>query len=145
MPIQLLATVAAGLFAGSALYISVVEHGARVASGPELAVLQFRNSYRRGAPFMGTVVVSGAIAGTLAWFVNGDRLWLAGGVTLAAAVPYTLALILPISRRIEHESLDRDAAARLVSRWARLHIVRVTLGLSAFVTFVYALLQQSAL
>ena len=37
----ILATLAAGLFAGAAIYITAVEHPARLACGSELAVREF--------------------------------------------------------------------------------------------------------
>jgi hypothetical protein len=41
--------LATGLCAGAAVYVSLVEHPARVAGGTALAVAEFRPSYRRGA------------------------------------------------------------------------------------------------
>jgi hypothetical protein len=38
-----------GLFAGAALYVTLVEHPARLECGTELAVAEFAPSYRRGA------------------------------------------------------------------------------------------------
>ena len=43
----ILATLAAGLFAGAAIYITAVEHPARLACGAELAVREFAPSYQR--------------------------------------------------------------------------------------------------
>jgi hypothetical protein len=42
-----LATLCSGLFAGAALYISFVEHPARMLCGTTLAITQFAPSYKR--------------------------------------------------------------------------------------------------
>ena len=49
MLLLMVGTVTAGLFAGAAIYISAVEHPARLSCGIELAVREFRPSYRRAA------------------------------------------------------------------------------------------------
>ena len=45
--LQLLATLSAGLFAGAAIYITFVEHPARMQCGTGLAVTEFGPSYKR--------------------------------------------------------------------------------------------------
>jgi hypothetical protein len=47
MLFELLATLCAGLFAGAAIYITFVEHPARLECGTELAATEFAPSYRR--------------------------------------------------------------------------------------------------
>jgi hypothetical protein len=44
---ELVATFSAGLFAGAAMYVTLVEHPARLECGTELAVTEFGPSYRR--------------------------------------------------------------------------------------------------
>ena len=46
---QIIETLAAGLFAGAAIYISGAEHPARMECGVELAATVFGPSYRRAA------------------------------------------------------------------------------------------------
>jgi hypothetical protein len=43
--LEIIAALAAGLFSGAAVYISLVEHPARVDCGPAVAVREFRPSY----------------------------------------------------------------------------------------------------
>ena len=47
--LAIVATVAAGLFAGAALYVTLVEHPARVAADTAFAVREFAHSYPRAA------------------------------------------------------------------------------------------------
>jgi hypothetical protein len=49
MLFELVATLCAGLFAGAAIYITLVEHPARLECGTDLAVTEFGPSYRRAA------------------------------------------------------------------------------------------------
>ena len=46
---QFLTVLSCGLFAGAAVYITLVEHPARMECGTELAATEFRPSYRRAA------------------------------------------------------------------------------------------------
>jgi hypothetical protein len=48
MPLELVALLSIGLFAGAALYVSLVEHPARREYGTAPAIAEFRPSYRRG-------------------------------------------------------------------------------------------------
>jgi hypothetical protein len=47
--LQILATFAAALFAGAALYINLAEHPARMTLGTKMAALQWAPSYKRAA------------------------------------------------------------------------------------------------
>ena len=64
---MLVAIVAAGLFAGAAVYVSVAEHPARVECGPVLAIKEFGPSYRRAAAMQGLLAVVGLVAGVVGW------------------------------------------------------------------------------
>jgi hypothetical protein len=129
-----LATVATGLFAGAALYVTLVEHPARAGCGPMLAVAQFRKSYPRGAALQAPLAVAGSLAAAGAWLAGGGTGWLLAGGLLGALVPYTLVAILPTNRRLLDPALEPDTpeATRLLRRWEVLHLVRTVLGLAAF-------------
>jgi Domain of unknown function (DUF1772) len=129
-----LATIAAGLFAGAALYVTLVEHPARTGCGPLLAVAQFRKSYPRGAALQAPLAIAGCLAAAGTWLAGGGAGWLLAGVALGAVVPYTLVVILPTNRRLLDPALEPDTpeAARLLRRWGLLHHVRTLLSLVAF-------------
>lgn len=132
------ATVAAGLFAGAAVYVTAVEHPARIERGPAFAVEQFGPSYRRGAVMQGGLAVLGLLAGIVAWYQRSGIGWLVGGLVLGALVPFTLLVIMPTNRRLLDPALDRGSpeARKLLSRWGRLHAVRTIVGVVVFVAFV---------
>ena len=49
MLLDLVTLLSLGLFAGAALYVTLVEHPARLRCGTALAIAEFGPSYRRGA------------------------------------------------------------------------------------------------
>ncbi len=141
MILQALATIAAGIFGGAALYINLAEHPARMECGPRLAATVFGPSYRRAAAMQAPLAIIGLIAGVGAWLAGGETWWLAGGLALGAVVPFTLLAIMPTNRRLLASDVNRDSAeaAALLQKWARLHAVRTVLGLGAFGMFVWCL------
>ena len=132
------ATLAAGLFAGAALYVSLVEHPARVSLGAPAAVVEFRPSYARGAAMQAPLALIGAAAAIVCWAVGGAVGWLIGGVALGALVPFTLIIIMPTNTRLLDARLnaDSDEAVALLRRWAALHWVRTVVSLGVFAGFV---------
>jgi hypothetical protein len=128
------ATLAAGLFAGAGLYITLVEHPARTACGPMLAVAQFRRSYPRGAALQAPLAVLAGVAAAGAWLTGAGAGWLVAALLLGAVVVYTLVVVFPINHRLFDPALEPDTpeAVRLLRRWGLLHLVRTALGLVAF-------------
>lgn len=134
---MLAATIAAGLFAGAALYVTVVEHPARLECGQALAVAQFGPSYRRAAAMQGGLVLVGLLASVLAWALGASAGWLVWGLLLGAMIPFTLLAVRPTNRRLLDPGLDPESreAADLLLRWGRLHVVRTLVGVLVFVAF----------
>ena len=135
---MLLATVAAGLFAGAAVYVTAVEHPARVECGQLLAIKEFGPSYRRGAVMQGGLAVVGLLSSAVAWYQGSGLGWLVGGLLLGALIPFTLVVIKPTNRRLLDPGLDSGSgeARELLSRWGRLHAVRTVVGVTVFVASV---------
>jgi anthrone oxygenase-like protein len=132
---------AAALFAGGALYVSLVEHPARILTGPPMAVAQFRTSYPRGARLQGGLAALGALAAVGAWLAGARIAWLGAGAILGLVVPYTLVVILPTNKRLLDRALDPDSpeARALLRRWTALHTVRTVLGLAAAAAMAHLL------
>ncbi len=139
--LKLLATVAGGLFAGAALYVSWVEQPARLECGQVLAVTEFGPSYRRGARMQASLALGGCLCALADWLLGASVWWLIGGLILGANIPYTLLIILPINRRLLDASLDKNSSAArdLLVRWGNLHRLRTLLGLCAWIIFLLAL------
>jgi len=137
-----LALTLAGLFAGGALYAGLVEHPARLLTGPPMGVAHFRTSYPRGTRLQAPLALLGAGAAVLAWAGGGGRPALLGGLLLGLVVPFTLLVMLPTNHRLMDPALGPDTpeALRLLRRWGALHAVRILLSLAAL-----ALLARAAL
>lgn len=137
--LEILATLAAGLFAGAALYVTAVEHPARVSCGSALAVTEFRPSYERGAIMQATLALIGALAAMVRWGLGGQIGWLIGGLLLGAVVPFTLLVIMPTTTRLLDVSLELNSSesAVLLRHWGRLHAVRSAASLVAFTAFLF--------
>ena len=134
MILELVALLCTGLFAGAAIYVSLVEHPARLECGPALAIAEFGPSYRRGAVMQASLAVVGCLAAVAAWTQGSATSVLIAGLLLGAAVPFTLIAILPTNKRLLDAVLDRGSpeAAALLARWGRLHAVRSVVSGVAF-------------
>jgi uncharacterized membrane protein len=135
-----LAILCSGLFAGAALYISFVEHPARMLCGTTVAITQFAPSYKRATVMQVSLAALGTLAAIAACLMGAPALWLAGGLLLGAVIPFTLVVILPTNNRLLDPSLDKDSklAEQLLHRWANLHAVRSVLSLTAFLMFLFS-------
>jgi uncharacterized membrane protein len=139
---ELVATFASGIFAGAAVYVNLVEQPARLSCGVELAVTEWRPSYRRGTRMQALLAMVGSLAALISWWFDGGFAWLIGGILLLVIFPFTLVVILPTNKKLESRELDlRSAeAGNLLRRWNRLHAVRSILSVVAFVIFGFGLI-----
>jgi hypothetical protein len=137
----LVATLASGIFAGAALYINLVEQPARLSCGNELALTQWRPSYKRGTLMQAPLAFIGSLAALLSFWIDRRFTWLVGGVLLLLIIPFTLVVILPTNHKLESRELDlrSEEAGYLLRRWGRLHAVRSILSVAAFVLFLVSL------
>ena len=141
MPTQILALVAAALFAGAAPYISWAEHPARLALAESAALGQWQPSNKRAVPMQAGLALVSAALGLWAWREAGDPWLLAGALLIFAVVPFTLIVIMPSNKRMMAARPDEAGPEMrpLLIRWGQLHWVRSILGLAAVAAFVAAL------
>lgn len=132
------ATLCAGLFAGAALYVALVEHPARMECGTALAATVFAPSYRRAAVMQALLAAIAFVASIGAWLSTSIFAWLLGSALIVAVIPFTMLVILPTNKKLLDPSLDRnsDAARQLLMQWGRLHAVRTVLSAAAFAIFL---------
>jgi hypothetical protein len=135
---QLIAALCSGTFAGAAIYISAVEHPARLECGTPVAVREFAPSYRRATVMQASLAVIGCLAALAAWSTGRGSPCLLGAILLGSVIPYTLIVMLPTNKRLLDPSLDPQSreAAELLRRWGRLHAARSVLGAAAFLSLV---------
>jgi hypothetical protein len=136
--LELIATLSVGLFAGAAIYISCVEHPARMQCGTCLAATEFGPSYKRATVMQAPLAAVGFLSGISAWLMGASVLWAAGGVLIGGVIPLTLIVIAPKNRFLLAPDLDRgsELAQRLLRRWGRLHAVRSLMSSVAFVMYL---------
>ena len=146
MVFLIVATLAAGIFAGAAIYVSVVEHPARLSCGTEIAVREFAPSYKRGAIMQASLAIAGCVAGVIGGWSLNDTGSIVAALLLGIIVAFTLIVILPTNKRLLDPALDASGAeaASLLRRWGRLHSVRSVLSVAAFLIFVIRLLALGA-
>ena len=138
MLFELLGIVCAGLFAGAALYITFVEHPARLECGTALAATEFGPSYRRATVMQASLAAVGLVAATVAWAQGRGVIVLVGGLLLGIVIPFTLLVILPTNQRLLRPDLERGSAEarQLLERWGRLHAVRSATSAIGFIVLV---------
>jgi len=147
-PLSLLALVSATLFAGVAAGISVCEHPARLQLDDRAALLQWAPSYRRAAAVQAPMAVLAATLGAVCFWRSGSALWLLGAALALSSIPFTLAAIMPLNRRMlaAADRCAKDKAAdcpadtrRNLRSWGRLHAVRTAAGALAVAAYVAAM------
>jgi hypothetical protein len=141
MLLEIIATLAAGLFAGAAIYIDLAEQPARKQIDTSAALAEWRPSYKRAAVVQPLLAGVGFLSAVAAWLMGAGAWWLVGGVVLVAVIPYTLIVVFPTNNRLLDPAIDKDPdlARRLLSRWGRLHTVRSVMSVATFLAFVLLL------
>ena len=136
------ALVAAAMFAGAALYVSVAEHPARMEFDDGPALAQWQAAYPRGAMMQATLALVGSVLGGLEWLVTGEALWLLAALVLFANWPYTFIWIMPTNRALKATVVDQAGpqSRAALEKWGRLHAGRTLLGLLSAGIFVWVLI-----
>jgi hypothetical protein len=138
--LKLLALLSSGMFAGAALYLTTVEHPARMSVGACAALQEFRPSYKRAAPQQAALAIVCFLCGATLTVLTQRWLWLVGGSLVGAVVPVTLLFIMPTNRLLldERKQLGAQTLEPLLAKWARLHAVRTALSLAGFLVLLWA-------
>lgn len=136
-----LALIAASVFAGAAVYVSVVEHPARLALNVRALLTEWKPSYKRGTAMQAPLALLAAALGVWAFVESADWRWLVGAALMLANWPYTLFGIMPTNRILMDTSIETaDVAVReTVEKWGRLHAGRSALGLAGTAMFLWAM------
>ncbi|PXW79689.1 uncharacterized protein DUF1772 [Nitrosomonas sp. Nm84] len=136
---QILATLSAGLFAGAAIYISLVEHPVRTILNTRAAATQWAPSYKRATWMQAPLAIVGLLTGALAGILGGGFGWLIGAVLIGSVVPITFKIIMPTNQRLLEPGRDLDSSETraLLDKWGQLHLIRSGLSLLAFLLFAW--------
>jgi hypothetical protein len=143
---EFIAVLACSLFTGAAVYLTLVEHPARMECGVELAATEFAPSCRRASVMQASLAAVGLLSSIAAWLAGASFLWVVAGALLGSVIPFTLIVILPTNKQLLNPALDRRAAEteRLLARWGALHAVRSFLSAMALLLFLYLVIFQKS-
>src|SRR5215475_2998395 len=108
---EFVATLCTALFAGASLYITLVEHPARMQCGTEVATAEFAPSYRRATVMQASLAICAFLAAVAAWWMSRGSIWLIGGMLIGAVVPFTLIVILPTNKKLLDPGVTHDLDA----------------------------------
>ena len=136
--LKFVATLAAALFAGAALYINVAEHPARMMLDTRFAAAQWAPSYRRATWMQAPLALLSLVTGVAASVSGGGLGWAIAALLIGAVVPFTVAGIMPTNNALLAPGRDLDTAETrtLLEHWAKLHMVRTALGLAATILYL---------
>ncbi|OUJ68771.1 DUF1772 domain-containing protein [Hymenobacter crusticola] len=138
-----LALIAATLFSGAAVYITLAEQPARLTLEPAALLAEWQPAYAKGLRMQSSLAVVGFLFGLLTWWQTTDWRWLLGASILLLNWPYTLISMLPVNKQLmaTTPSTAGTESRALVQQWGRLHAVRTMLGLLATAVFLWASLR----
>jgi hypothetical protein len=138
MLLEIIATLAAGLFTGAAIYIDLAEQPARKQIDTAAALTEWRPSYKRAAVVQPLLAGVGFLSAVAAWLTGASVWWLVGAVLLVAVIPYTLIIVFPTNNKLLDPTIDKnpDLARRLLIRWGRLHTPRSIMSVAALLIFM---------
>ena len=135
-----LALVAAALFAGAALHVSLSEQPARLGLDDASMTVQWKRSFSSAQMMAAPLAILGLLLGLFAFWQAGRADWAIGAIFIGANIPFTLIVIRPVNNRlfaIDPTTPHLESRA-LIRRWGRLHMVRTGLGLAAVVAMLMA-------
>jgi len=137
--LKFVATFAAAVFSGAALYINVVEHPARLTLDTRSAVGEWATSYRRATWLQAPLAALSLLAGLGAWLLGAGSGWAIAALLIGTVIPFTYVGIMPTNKALLLPARDLDAAdtRALLERWAKLHAVRTVLSLAAALLYLY--------
>ncbi len=133
--------LACTLFSGAAIYISFVEHPARLSCGTEVAAKQWAPSYKRATVVQVSLAILATLGGISLWLLGAGSIWLWGSVCIFAVMPFTVIVIFPTNKKLLEPGRDlrSEETRALLEVWGRLHGVRSILSLFASLLFLLAL------
>ena len=126
------------IFTGAAIFVTFVEHPARMFHGTNLASTVFPTSYKRAALLQAPLTMLGFVSSLVAWLAGSNIWWLIAGLVLFSSMPFTLAMIMPTNKKLLDPKIDRDSDSTkvLLQTWGKLHAVRSVLSTVSLVIFI---------
>lgn len=143
---KVVATLSCGIFAGAALYATVVECPARMTHDSETAVKIWKPSFLKARSLMSKLVVISTGSSVAAfWCSNQRRLneWLLAGGLMFSLLPLTVLTMLPINNELmETEKCIDNGNVFIVDKlnaWSNRLAVKTVVSVGAFGFMIYLL------
>jgi hypothetical protein len=135
-----IALIAAAIFTGAALYVTVAEQPARLLLDDRALLTEWKPSYKRGAAMQAPLALLGCLLGLIAWWQTSHPGFSIGAIAIIAPWPWTLIGIKPTNDALLATEPDRAGpqTRALILKWGALHRVRTALGALATVAFFWA-------
>ena len=133
-----LALIAAALFTGAALYVSLCEQPARLLLDDRSLLAEWKPAYKRGALMQAPLAIIGFLLGMLAWWETSNPAWAIGGGLILANWPVTLFIIMPTNRQLMATEIAGPESRAMIMKWGKLHAIRTALGFAASISFLLA-------
>jgi len=137
--LELVAVMAATLFAGAAVYINVAEHPARLELDNLNAAGQWAPSYQRATLMQAPLAIASFLAGVGVGLMGGGVAWFVAAVLIGAVVPFTFIVIMPTNKRLLSPDLDLASTETraLLVKWGKLHALRSASSVAAAALYSY--------
>ena len=136
--LKFIATLTAGLFAGAALYINLVEHPARMTLDMKSAATEWATSYSRATRMQAPLALLSLFAGLASWWLSGRVGWAVAALLIGAVVPFTFLGVMPTNKALLATDRDLTSAEtqELLIQWNKLHAVRTVLSIAATLLYL---------
>jgi hypothetical protein len=136
------ALVAASVFAGAALYVTIAEQPARLMLDDRALLIQWKPSYKRGFAMQASIAIVAFVLGAIAWWQSGRPAFLAGARLLLAGWPWTIFVMMRTNKAIlAIEPAEAGPRSRaLIVTWGRLHLARVAFGVLGTIAMLWGCL-----
>jgi uncharacterized membrane protein len=153
-----IAVLAGGIFAGTALYMSIGQVPALQEFGPNEHWKFFPYIFKTGAvaqPIFTAIAGAAGIAHAIQGAPFDRNLWFVAGSTFLAMIPYTLVFIAPINLKIINDNksvksgsesqINTATKKELLDKWAMFHLVRTVATFTGFGAMIFGLSRHSSL
>ena len=142
--LEVVSTVAAGIFVGSALYVNIVEHPARMTvTDTKSCHKQWMESFDRAKVLQSCLALVSVSSGAGAYYCNPKKglPFLLGGGLVATVFPYTIFILKPnsIDPIYDEEITNKKSESvvrETIDKWYSYHMIRGMITLPVFVGYV---------